>query len=175
VVETILVTGATGTVGSEVVKQLSQRKENIHMRAAIHTQNKADTLKQIIDNNQRIELADFNYNEPTSVQKAINNVDKVFLATIPSPNSSDIVSNFVKEAKRSGIKHIVKLSVMNADAQPRYAMGLLHRQEEKIIEESPITYYLFTPNFIYAEFYKIFWSHYKKSKCILLLWRRCTD
>jgi len=49
-VETILVTGATGTVGSEVVKQLSQRKENIHIRAAIHSQNKADTLKQIIDN-----------------------------------------------------------------------------------------------------------------------------
>lgn len=27
---------------------------------------------------------------------------------------------------------------MNADAQPGYAMGLLHRQEEKIIEESQI-------------------------------------
>ena len=77
-VETILVTGATGTVGSEVVKQLSQRKENIHMRAAIHTQNKADTLKQIIDNNQRIELADFNYNEPTSFKRPLTMLTRFF-------------------------------------------------------------------------------------------------
>ncbi len=155
-VETILVTGATGTVGSEVVKQLSQRKENIHIRAAIHSQNKADTLKQIIDNNQRIELADFNYNEPTSVQKAINNVDKIFLVTIPSPNSSNIVSNFVKEAKRNGIKHIVKLSVMNADAQPGYAMGRLHRQEEKIIEESQIPYTFLRPTSFMQNFINYF-------------------
>ena len=53
-VETILVTGATGTVGSEVVKQLSQRKENISIRAAIHSQNKVDNLKQIIDDDKRI-------------------------------------------------------------------------------------------------------------------------
>ena len=133
-VETILVTGATGTVGSEVVKQLSQRKENISIRAAIHSQNRADNLKQIIDDEKRIQLVDFDYNEPTSIQKAINKVDKIFLVTIPSVSFSDNISNFVEEAKRNGIKHIVKLSVMNADAQPGYAMGRLHRQEEKIIK-----------------------------------------
>ena len=68
-VETILVTGATGTVGSEVVKQLSQLKENISIRAAIHSQNKVDNLKQIIDDEKRIQLVDFDYNEPTSIQK----------------------------------------------------------------------------------------------------------
>src|SRR3712207_2264255 len=117
-VETILVTGATGTVGGEVVKQLSQQKENISIRAAIHSQNKAYNLKRILDGDKRIELIDFGYKEPTIVQKAIDMVDKIFLVTAPSPNSSDIVSNFVKEAKRNGIKHIVKLSVMHADAQP---------------------------------------------------------
>jgi uncharacterized protein YbjT (DUF2867 family) len=71
-VETILVTGATGTVGSEVVKQLSQQKENISIRAATHSQNKADTLKQIVDDDKRIELTDFDYNEPASVQKVID-------------------------------------------------------------------------------------------------------
>ena len=125
-VENILVTGATGTVGSEVVKQLSQLKENITIRAAIHSQNKDDNLKQIVNENKRIKLTDFDYNEPTSIQKALDNIDKVFLVTIPSPDSSDILSNFVKEAKRNAIKHIVKLSVMNTDAQPGYAIGRLH-------------------------------------------------
>jgi uncharacterized protein YbjT (DUF2867 family) len=95
-VETILVTGATGTVGSEVVKQLSQLKENISIRAAIHSQNKVDNLKQIIDDEKRIQLVDFDYNEPTSIQKAINKVDKIFLVTIPSVSFSDNISNFVE-------------------------------------------------------------------------------
>ena len=37
--ETILVTGATGTVGSEVIKQLSKVMAGINIRAAIHSQN----------------------------------------------------------------------------------------------------------------------------------------
>jgi uncharacterized protein YbjT (DUF2867 family) len=155
-VETILVTGATGTVGSEVVKQLSQRKENISIRAAIHSQNKSDNLKQIINNDKRIELIDFDYNEPINVQKAIDNVDKIFLVTTPSPNSSDMVSYFIKEAKRNGIKHIVKLSVMNADAQPGYAMGRLHRVEEKIIEESQIPYTFLRPTTFMQNFINYF-------------------
>jgi uncharacterized protein YbjT (DUF2867 family) len=48
-VSTILVTGATGTVGSEVVKQLvsssSDNNKDIIIRAAIHSQNKADNFK----------------------------------------------------------------------------------------------------------------------------------
>jgi len=155
-VETILVTGATGTVGSEVVKQLSQRKENISIRAAIHTQNKADTLKQIVADNKRTELIDFDYNVPVSVQKAIDNVDKIFLVTTPSPNSSDMVSYFAKEAKRKDIKHIVKLSVMNADAQPGYAMGRLLRQEEKIIEEYQIPYTFLRPTTFMQNFINYF-------------------
>ena len=37
--KTILVSGATGTVGSEVVKQLCQLNNNFNIRAAIHSQN----------------------------------------------------------------------------------------------------------------------------------------
>ncbi len=39
-IETILVTGATGTVGSEVVKQLSGVMTDINIKAAVHSQNK---------------------------------------------------------------------------------------------------------------------------------------
>jgi len=162
-VETILVTGATGTVGSEVVKQLSQLKENISIRAAINSQNKVDNLKQIIDDEKRIQLVDFDYNEPTSIQKAINKVDKIFLVTIPSVSFSDNISNFVEEAKRNGIKHIVKLSVMNADAQPGYAMGRLHRQEEKIIEESKVPYTFLRPTTFMQNFVTYF-SHTIKNQ-----------
>ena len=66
---TILVTGATGTVGSEVVKQLhtsSSSGYNI-IRAAVHSQNKADKLRHD-NNNKEVEIANIDYNKPERLQ-----------------------------------------------------------------------------------------------------------
>jgi len=57
-VDTILVTGAIGTVGSEVVRHLSKVTKGI-VRAAIYSPNKIDTLKQIV--NQSIEFVNLDY------------------------------------------------------------------------------------------------------------------
>ena len=62
--ETILVTGATGTVGSEVVKQLvssSPDKIDIIIKAAIHSENKADNFKQY---NKSVQIVNLDYNKP---------------------------------------------------------------------------------------------------------------
>lgn len=58
---------------------------------------------------------------------------------------TDIYSNLVKEAKKNDVKYIVKLSVMGADAEPGNTIGRLHRQEERIIEESGIPYSFLRP------------------------------
>jgi uncharacterized protein YbjT (DUF2867 family) len=138
--KTILVTGATGTVGSEVVKQLvsspSSSGYNI-IRAAVHSQNKADRFRQY----RGVEIVNMDYNKPETIADALNHVNKLFLLTLPSHNMADISSGLVKEAKKKNdIKHIVKLSVMEAEAEPGTTIGRLHRQEEKIIEESGIPY-----------------------------------
>lgn len=52
---TILITGATGTVGSEVVKQLlaySSSSDHNLIRAAVHSQNKADSVRHNINSNK---------------------------------------------------------------------------------------------------------------------------
>ncbi|MFL6365345.1 MAG: NmrA family NAD(P)-binding protein, partial [Nitrososphaeraceae archaeon] len=69
---TILVTGATGTVGSEVVKQLvsilsSSSRYNI--RAAAHSQNKTGRLKEF--GNKGVETADLDYTKPETVAHAL--------------------------------------------------------------------------------------------------------
>ena len=136
---TILVTGATGTVGSEVVKQLAssdQRGQSV-IRAAIHSQNKADKFKS---DNKTVEIVNFDYNKPDTIADALDHINTLFLVTLPTPNMANISSSLVKEAKKNGVKYIVKLSVMKADAEPGFTVGRLHRQEEKIIEESGIPY-----------------------------------
>ena len=73
-------------------------------------------------------------------------MDKLFLLTHPSPKTVEHESNLVTEAKKSGIKHIVKQSIMRADLGADVEAMRLHRQTEKLIEESGIPYTFIRPN-----------------------------
>jgi uncharacterized protein YbjT (DUF2867 family) len=137
----ILVTGATGTVGSEVVKRLTSPSSSLssgsRVRAAVHSKDKADKLR---NENKTIEIVDVDYNKPETIVDALNGMDKLFLLTLPTPNMSEFALSLIKEAKKNDVKHIVKLSVLDADAEPGIMIGRVHREEEKIIEESGIPY-----------------------------------
>ncbi len=73
----ILVTGATGTIGSEVVKQLTSPSNplssDIRVRAAVHSKNKADKLRA---ENKAIEIIDIDYNKPETIVNSLNGIDK---------------------------------------------------------------------------------------------------
>src|SRR5215207_3973216 len=141
--KTILVTGATGTVGSEVVKQLAaiSSSSGHKIRAAVHSKNKTGQL-----GDKRVEIVDLDYTKPETVAYALNSVDKIFLQTLPTPNVTDISSNLVNEAKKNSVKYIVKLSAMGAsDSEPRSTVLRLHGEEEKIIEDSGIPYTFLRP------------------------------
>ena len=137
----ILVTGATGTVGTEVIKQLTSPSSSLssasRVRAAVHSKDKADKLRI---ENKTIEIVNMDYNKPETIVDSLNGIDKLFLLTLPTPSMPEIASNLIKEAKKNDITHIVKLSVLDADAEPGIMIGRMHRQEEKIIEESGIPY-----------------------------------
>jgi uncharacterized protein YbjT (DUF2867 family) len=139
---TILVTGATGTVGSEVVNQLSNVKSDFKIKAAIHSVE--DTRK--IQNFQRVEPIQMDYDTREGLQEAFNEADKVFLLTHASPKSAVHETNLIAEAKKSGIRHIVKQSIMGADLEADVEAMRLHRQSEKMIEESGIPYTFLRPN-----------------------------
>jgi uncharacterized protein YbjT (DUF2867 family) len=109
--ETILVTGATGTVGSEVVKQLSRDASNYNIKAGVHSIENAKKVQQY----DRVKAVQIDYEKQEGLETAFKGVDKLFLLTHPSSKSAEHESNLVNEAKKSGIEHIVKLSIMGAD------------------------------------------------------------
>lgn len=140
---TILVTGSTGTVGSEVVKQLTSRSLGYGIiRAGVHSTDKTDKLKGY----DSVEIVNLDYKRQETITRALKNVDKIFLLNLPSLDMIDICSNLIKDAKKNDVKYIVKLSVMGADAEPENAVVRLHRQEERIIEESGIPFSFLRPN-----------------------------
>ena len=156
--ETILVTGATGTVGSEVVKQLlSSKGERKDIKAAARSANDS-TFR-----NLGVQALELDYNKPDTLSAALRGVDKLFLLTPFQSNMVDLTSNLVNEAKKAGVKYIVKQSVLGADAEPAITTSRLHRQAEKIIEESGIPFTFLRPNFFMQNFVT-FYSNFIKTQ-----------
>jgi uncharacterized protein YbjT (DUF2867 family) len=168
--DTILVTGATGTVGSEVVQQLALSSSSIDkkiIRSGIHSLNKVDKLKQY----KTVEIVNIDYYKSETITNALQNIDKLFWLTPLVYNTTQISSNLVKEAEKNDIKHIVKLSVMGADIEPATTIARLHRQEEKIIEESGIPYTFLRPVGFMQNFINFF-GQTIKNQCFLSFCRR---
>jgi uncharacterized protein YbjT (DUF2867 family) len=126
VVETILVSGASGTVGYEVVKQLSSSTD-VNIKAAARSGEKIKNLES-----NKVKVVSIDYNKPESLKEA--------LLTPDVPNAHELASNLINEARTAGDRHIVKQSVMGADEGANVGTMRLHRKAEKIIEESGIPY-----------------------------------
>jgi uncharacterized protein YbjT (DUF2867 family) len=140
--ETILVTGETGNVGSEIVEQLLKQtllsSHHNRIKAAVHLQNKVDKLMKY-NKEVEIEFVSLDYNKAETIANALSNVDKLFLLVNPASHLS-VSSSVGKGAKKTNLKHIVTLSSLGVEVKPEITIGRLHKQGEKIIEESGIPY-----------------------------------
>lgn len=131
----ILVTGATGNVGSQVVQQLITA--GITPRVAVRSVKKADALKQAV------ELVEMDFDKPETVQPAFEGVDKVFLVSPFIPNMVELTATLVEAAKQANLKQIVRLSAL---AQPEITLSKWHGEVEKMIEDSGIPFTFLRPN-----------------------------
>jgi uncharacterized protein YbjT (DUF2867 family) len=154
--ETILVLGATGTVGSEIVRQLSSTAD-VNIKAAARSVEKIKNLE-----GDKVKAVPVDYNKPESLKEALKNVDKLFLLIPDVPNAHELASNLVNEAKKAEVIHIVKQSIMGADLEADVGIMRLHRQAEKIIEQSGIPFTFLRPNEFMQNFIN-FHSHSIKS------------
>jgi uncharacterized protein YbjT (DUF2867 family) len=135
----ILVTGATGTVGTEVVKQLVAR--GVQVRAAVHTPGKADWLKPL-----GVEIVEMDYAQPETYIAALRGVEKAFFVGFAGPTFAELSRNFAEAAKQAGVTHLVKLSAFGADFAPQFLIAKSHRESEAAIEATGIAYTHLRPN-----------------------------
>ena len=124
----ICVTGAGGTVGSEVIKQLESAKAQF--RAAYFSNEKAEAARA-----RGIDAVIIDYNRPETLRAAFQGCDKLFLLGPNALNQTQLELNAVEAAKAVGVRHIVKQSVMGADEET-FGLATVHRPVEKAIESS---------------------------------------
>lgn len=152
--ETILITGATGTVGSEVVKDLAAT--NVKVRAGVHSIIKGDRFRVFPD----VDTVEIDFARPETLKAAYTGVTRVFQITPFTQDQVEIGKKLIDAAKDAGVQHIVKLSASGADAKPGIQLGRWHRDVEKHLESSGVNYTLLRPtsfmqNFVNYQGYTI--------------------
>jgi uncharacterized protein YbjT (DUF2867 family) len=138
--ELVLVVGASGTVGSELVSLL--KKQGYKTRAT--------TSKQVKPTE---ELVHINLATGDGVKAAFENVDRAFL--LSPPGYSDqyaLVSPLIQEAKRRGLKKVVLMTAMGANAVDTAPF----RRAEIELEKSGLSYNIIRPNWFLQNF-NSFW------------------
>ena len=131
----ILITGASGNVGKEVLKQIVPTEANV--RAAFQTVTKAAAAPS------GVEIVTLDYNQPQTLQAALKGVEKVFLVGPATPNLPVLERKAIDEIKRSGVRHVVKLSAMGG----RDAIFTRHHADsEDYIKSSGVAYTFLRPN-----------------------------
>jgi uncharacterized protein YbjT (DUF2867 family) len=131
----ILITGASGNVGREVLKQIAATGAQV--RAAFQSVSKAAAAPS------GVEVVTMDYNQPPTLQAALKGVERVFLVGPPAPNLPLLERKAVDEIKRSGVRHVVKLSAMGGRAAtfPRQ-----HADSEDYITSAGVAYTFLRPN-----------------------------
>jgi len=134
----ICVTGAGGTVSSDLIKQLESA--NAPFRAAHFSNEKAEAARA-----RGIDAVIIDYNRPEMLRAAFQGCDKLFLLGPNALNQSELEQNAVEAAKAVGVQHIVKQSVLGADEEA-FSLALGHRSVEKAIESSGLEWTFLRPN-----------------------------
>jgi uncharacterized protein YbjT (DUF2867 family) len=105
----ILITGATGTNGTEIIKLLA--RQGIGIRALVRSRDRATAIANL----PGVELMTGDLRDYASIRTALSGVELAFLVTNSSEEAQSLQCRFVDAAGRTGLQHIVKLSQLGAD------------------------------------------------------------
>lgn len=134
----IFVTGTSGTLGSEVSRQLESARASF--RAGCFSKEKAEAARA-----RGIEAVIIDLNRPETLRAAFQGCDELFLLGPNALNQTQLEVNAVEAAKTVGVRHIVKQSVLRADEEA-FVLARIHRPVEKAIESSGIAWTFLRPN-----------------------------
>ena len=151
-----MITGATGGLGSSVLKSLLETTDASNIGVLIR-QDKSDSIKNYQSKGLDVRIGD--YEDLESLNNAFRDIKVLYFVS-----GSDIANrmaqhkNVVEAAKKAGIEHIVYTSTVRKDERnsaPLHVVVDAHRQTENWIKGSGIDYTILRHN-LYAEVIPMF-------------------
>jgi uncharacterized protein YbjT (DUF2867 family) len=142
----ILITGATGNVGREIIKQLSVK--GIASRAMVRSGKAAEKLAGV----PGVSPVTGDFDDVASLEAALAGIETAFLLTNSSERAEAQQLAFVAAAKKMGVRHIVKFSQIHADAASPVRFLRYHAVVEQAIRDSGMAYTFLRANLFMQEF-----------------------
>jgi len=138
--KTILVTGATGNIGSYVIPQLLEAGARI--RALVRNVSKASSLAEA-----GITLFEGDFSNPEKVKRAVADVDAILAITPAGPEAVIQGNVLLNAAKNSGSTYYVRLSAIGAAPDAPTENGRLHFQSDETLIKSGLPYTILRPHY----------------------------
>ena len=136
----ILITGATGTTGREIVEEL-RRAGASGVRALVRDPARASFIREA-----GFETVAGDFDRPETLYAALEGVERSLLLTPPSPQTVEHNRAFIDAARRSGLRHVVKVSAIGADAGAPDGFARWHGESEELLKSSGLAWTMLRPN-----------------------------
>jgi uncharacterized protein YbjT (DUF2867 family) len=137
--ERILITGATGSIGSFLVEQLIAQDKEPQLLTRSHYKAREFRARGI-----KTFVGDFD--APATLYPPLGGVDKLFLLSGADPRQVELQGNMIKAAKHMRVRHLVKLSASCAGPDLPTPIKRWHYETEQQIIRSGIPYTFLRPN-----------------------------
>ncbi|NLU92770.1 SDR family oxidoreductase [Chitinophaga sp. Ak27] len=137
---TILITGATGNVGTQLVKKLVA--SNTPFKALVRNGDSSKLLKSL----PQATIVTGDLSDSATLSNALQGIDKAFLLTNSSEQAESLQINFVHAAHQAGVKHIVKLSQFASEKHSPVRFLRYHAAVEAYIQSLRFNYTFLRPN-----------------------------
>ncbi len=138
--KTCLITGATSTISSEVIRHLNE--SGVHVRAMIRNPEKAEPLVRL-----GVDVVIGDLDKPETLPGAFKGIENAFILTPPSDRAPAQFSNALWAAKQAGVKHVVRLSAFGADYDAPTINGRHHALSDNELQASGLSWTIIRPHF----------------------------
>lgn len=137
----ILIIGATGNLGNEVIRQLVANGHKV--RAGVRNP------WQYTSPSSLVEAVHFDFDDPTTYCPAFDGIEKLFLISRPlDPEASIVLATVIQAAKQAGVQQIVFTSALGVDQNEEAPL----RKVERLLESSGIGHTVLRLNFFMDNF-----------------------
>ena len=134
----VLVTGATGNVGSHAIRELQARGATV--RAFVRDPERAaETI------GGDVELARGDFSDVASLRRAMDGMDRVFVACANHPLQAEYETNVIDAAAAAAVRRVVKLSALGAEIGSPVAFWDAHGRIEQHLAASGLPAVILQP------------------------------
>src|SRR5258706_9431410 len=130
----ILVTGATGMTGSELVRRLSAK--GVRVRGLTRNVAKAAALAAL----PNVEIVEGDMENPETLSSSLQGVERAMLISSSDARMLQVQSNFIEAAQKARVKYVVKLSGIMPELDSPFRYARMHGEIEKRLESSGMAF-----------------------------------